>query len=188
MPNRYLLAVVILLAQVQIQAQTDQQETTAIPPWVAEHMAFLSQGTGCWQTSNSEYQSEAEPFDSYYNQWDAGIGGELHLQGRLYGQTGSRPSDDFWSFVSYWDGQRNQAVTLQFGRNGIVGDGTMWKTDDHQFVQEQVFSMPDGRTWKTRHNLQETADSFITTSLDWQDDQWQQRRSYTWHRCQSPAG
>ncbi len=180
----WILSLIILLSGTA-WSQTEADKPQEPPEWLSAHMDFLSQGSGCWQTSNAEYQSDDELFDTYYNHWQAGIGGTTHLKGRLYGQTGDQMSADFWDFISYWDGNQGQAVVLQLGRNGIVGDGSMWQVAAGRFVQEQVFSLPDGRTWKTRHDLEEAGESFITTSLDWEDGEWKQRRTYTWLRCGS---
>lgn len=165
------------------QSADESPEAEGPPGWLAEHMEFLNQGSGCWQTSNAEYQSDNEPFDTYYNQWQSGIGGPTHQNGRLYGKTGEQMSPDFWDFVSYWDGAKGKVITLQFGRGGVVGDGSMWRVDEGKFVQEQVFSTPDGQTWKSRHDLEEADDSFVTVSSRWVDGEWQHQRSYTWHRC-----
>lgn len=180
MHPRYLLPTIALLLPFGIAAQ---QADEAPPEWVRSHNQFLTQGSGCWQTSNAEHQSANEPFDTYFNEWQAGIGGITHLTGRLYGKTGDQLSPDFWDFVAYWDANRGKLITLQFGRNGMVGDGSMWQTGENKFVQEQVFSAPDGRTWKSRHDIEERGDTLITTSSDWVEGEWQQRRSYTWHRC-----
>ncbi len=175
------LLIIFLVTSNQLRANTEDNKRP--PEWLTDHMAFLTQGSGCWRTSNAEYQSENETIDTYYNVWKTGIGGATHLQGRLYGKTGQQVSPDFWDFLSYWDANNDKVVTLQFGRNGIVGDGSMWQVGESQYVQEQVFSLPDGRTWKTRHELQEAGNGFITISLDWEDAQWKRQRSYTWHRC-----
>lgn len=181
--RNYASLIIILLMMNNGPLQAETEDKKGPPEWLTAHTAFLTQGSGCWQTSNAEYQSENETIDTYYNEWKTGIGGATHVQGRLYGKTGEQASPDFWEFLSYWDGKSGKAVTLQFGQNGIVGDGSMWQVSDGKFMQEQVFSLLDGRTWKTRHDLEEAEDSFITTSLDWEDDQWKQQRSYIWHRC-----
>lgn len=155
-----------------------------IPEWFFQDLAA---NVGTWITDNSNYQSTTEPHDSYAVEWQWGIG-NTSITGRLYSIKDGKESGEFWQFRQYWDNLNNQAVIQQFGNHSVIGTGTMQYVKPGKTETIQTFSMADGTSWKVKHvNLLQ--DNVLTTtsySLD-KEQQWQENRTYQWHKQKSNA-
>ncbi len=152
-----------------------------IPQWLHDHMDFVTRDGGKWITDNSSYKSDQEPFDSYSIQWEWGLGG-ASIKGKLYGLIGAVESATFWEFRLYWDAGKQQAIAMQFGGDGTVGYGPMWKIEDALFGIDQMFYSPDGSSFRARMSSTEDGDSQTTNGFDYDGNRPKPGRSYVWHR------
>lgn len=163
-----------------------QATTPADTSWRA-HLAVLPSGSGTWIASNDRYRTPAngEPA-SYGQRYWLGFGGTT-AHGCLWGEyPGQRPV--FWRYFTAWDPVRQDFLVHQESGNGTIGLG---HEDPATGIAEQVFTRPDGSSSRTRHvSRTVSADTVLTQSLDWANDAWVPRRSYTWVRqpVGTPAG
>lgn len=154
-------------------------QDSKIPDWFLQN---LEKSIGVWETSNEEYMSDQEIYDTYVLEWEWGIG-ETSIIGHMYGVTNGKEGDDIWEFRQYWDNEKQEAVVLQYGYNGVVGKGTLKPYDYGQLESMQTFSLPDGRTWKVRHVVFLKNDVQSTTSYnEGEDGTWKSDRGYLWNR------
>ena len=155
---------------------------TTKPDWLDDYYDFYTQGSGCWITNNNEYLNEQEKAEAYGNDWDYAIA-KNGLIGSLYGWESGNKTEDYWEFRIFWDGELQQVSTQQFGHNGMVAKGWLKQESPTVFIQEQIFSFPDGRTWKDKHRIELTDTEYLTTSYAWENEQWSKQREYTWQPC-----
>lgn len=144
----------------------------------------LTAGTGIWVASNSQYQTEEEPFDAYKIAWRKGIGGRS-AYGRMTALRGVDETDPIWEIRVYWHAGDNQARIMQFGNSGIFTDGPLRITRDgpEETVESvQTFYPPRGEAYRVRHVTE--LDEYVqhVESFQESEDGWDPRRSYDWHR------
>jgi hypothetical protein len=154
------------------------QETT-IPSWF---MDDLKANIGMWIADNATYVTEEEPYDSYVMEWTWGIG-QTSIIGRLYGISNGQETGDFWQFRQYWDNIKQEGTLVQFGNGGVNGMGKIQPVKNGGMEAIQTFSMPDGTTWVTKHDLLLDGTSLLTTSYDKDaEGNWMAKRTYTWEK------
>jgi hypothetical protein len=149
-----------------------------IPQWFLDD---LEANIGTWITDNAAYISENEPMTQYAVEWTWGIG-KTSMEGRLFGYIKGEKTGDFWHFRQYWDNLKSEAVLVQFGGGGTQGVGPLNPLADGTMEVVQVFSLPDGRSWKTRHLSSFEGSDLRTTSFDLVDEAWVERRTYIWKK------
>ena len=152
------------------------------PAWFAEYLAYFTQAGGCWITSNDAYRSAQETTDSYVVQWNYAIS-KQSKRASLYGIDDGERTSDFWEMHVYWDGIFQSIRVDQFGHHGIVGHAELVRQKKGVMEQNMTFALTDGRSWKDRHIIELLDDSHKTTSYEWEGEQWVQKRSYIWQRC-----
>jgi hypothetical protein len=180
--SRTLACTVVLVAALAAAAASPprNQGSTDVPAWLATEWSRLTAGNGVWTTDNSQWRSANEPWDQYATEWKWGIG-RKSLTGRLYGIRDGREGATFWQFRIYWQPEKREAIMLQFGGDGTVGEGTTRSIGPDATESIQTFTAPDGSTTQLRHvsTLSDTVHD--TQSFDRVDGEWQARRRYIWH-------
>lgn len=157
---------------------TTSAQNTEIPQWFLDD---LQANIGTWVTDNSAYVSENEPMTKYAIEWTWGIG-KTSIEGKLYGYVNDERTEDFWHFRQYWDNVNSEAILMQFGSNGMTGIGPLKPLPNGEIELIQVYSVPDGTSWQSRHlNSFEGAD-LKTISFDWAQEKWVQHRFYIWKK------
>ncbi|MBZ0326016.1 MAG: hypothetical protein K8F54_00290 [Altibacter sp.] len=167
----YFLAL-LLLVSFSIQSQE-----TGIAKWFSED---LKANIGRWEADNSPYVSEEEPYETYVMEWSWGIG-KTSIIGRLFGVKDGQETGDFWEYRQYWDNVKQAGMLLQFGQGGVIGIGKIQPMKNGSMEAIQTFSMPNGTTWITKHDLSLDESSLQTTSYDKDTEgNWIEKRTYTW--------
>ncbi|MCH9651562.1 MAG: hypothetical protein K0U98_25270 [Deltaproteobacteria bacterium] len=153
------------------------------PAWFMDHLEFMAKDGGRWVTSNTAFQSEAEPFDTYAMDWQWGLGKKT-LKGRMYALKDGKEVTTLWEFRTVWNPQLNKAYHYQFGGDGTLGIGVMNTTGEGRTASAQDFLLPDGGEFRAGHRNEHLKDGrFKTDSFDiLPDGTWKARRSYTWKR------
>lgn len=171
------LAAIVLLASPRVHAQAG-----AIPDWLKEHMAYMTQGSGIWIADNVAFKGENEPFDAYATQWQYGVG-KVSLTGVLYGLRDGSQTPNFWEYHVYWHPKEQKAVFQQVGIGGAVGIGEIRNSetgDGTQRMTEMIFYQPDGTSFRDLHRLYELPNEHKTSSYKFADDDWVLQRQYDW--------
>jgi uncharacterized protein YndB with AHSA1/START domain len=153
-------------------------QTNPIPKWYSENNSRLQ---GIWIAGNSSYYSKDEPYINYAIELKYGLG-KSNLVGRLYGITKEKQEIDFWQFRLYWNNQKQSAELVQYGYNNLIGIGELRALTSNKTESIQQFSAPDGRTWKEKHITKYTENRQITTSYDLENNLWNEKRTYNWHK------
>ena len=99
-----------------------------IPNWLIQEWSYLTTGTGIWETDNSEYKKESEPFEKYRLVWTYGLG-KKSIEGKLYGIKEGENIETFWKFRTFWHPVEKKAFTEQFGGDGTYGIGELFVED-----------------------------------------------------------
>jgi hypothetical protein len=153
-----------------------------MPDWLKNDMTRLVAAGDRWITDNGAYRSVNEPADAYGLEWQWGLGNQS-VTGRLFGLASGREIGTYWQFRIYWHAGRREAVALQWGVDGTVGEGTSRQTGNGDEIEMiQTFTGPDGSSSRTRHLATTTETVHDTRSFDFADGQWKPRRNYVWHR------
>lgn len=176
---------VVVLALMSAGAtETRAASQTRAPDWLAREMSEMVADGGRWITDNSAYRGEQEPFDQYGMEWHWAIG-RNSITGRLFGLRDSQEVGTFWEFRIYWHPGKREAVIVQYGGDGRMGEGPLRATGNtHETESIQVFYAPDGSRTRLRH-LAVTADgTHRTQSFDEEDGKWVARRTYVWKRTE----
>ncbi len=148
-----------------------------IPQWFLDD---IKRTQGTWVADNSAFVSEQEPYVAYINEWFLGLD-STSLSGQLHGQTASGEKVLFWEFKQYWDNETQKAIVQQFGRNNVIGKGSMSPSEDKKMEAIQTFSLIDGRHWIEKHETYFRGDTLITISFGQQMDKtWKKKRTYSW--------
>lgn len=149
----------------------------AIPEWLIKEWQVQ---VGNWKTSNSQYQSENEPFSHYIIEWTWGTG-KQSVHGQLMALNNGEKTGNFWTFVQYWDPVKAEARVIQLGHGGRVGDGSLMLNADGNIETIQTFSAPGVEPRLEKH-LNQMSEAGLTTSSFNQDKngEWQPQRSYLW--------
>lgn len=175
-----LMAAALLAAPV---APAEAQQS--VPGWLQQEMSELTAGSGRWITDNSQYRSDAEPFDQYGLEWKWGIGRQS-ITGRLFGLRAGREVATFWEFRLYWHPGRGEALLVQWGGDGRLGEGPMRPTGNGVETEAvQVFHAPDGSSSRTRHLTVTESGEHRTRSFSEADGKWVPDRTYTWKRTEA---
>ncbi len=171
-----------------IPCLTIAQEKSKIPKWFTDQMAKMTEDNGFWLTDNARYVSENEPYESYGIYWKYGIG-KTNVVGRMVAYKDGKEVGPFWEFRSYYDPVRKQVIATQYGWGGMVGTGTSKMTEDGVEVMDQLFTAPDGNSFRSGHKSHYNEDGgHVTESFDIdEEDNWTQKRSYTWVNADPPA-
>lgn len=151
-----------------------ERDSTIIPKWFQES---INEMVGEWKTSNAKYHGENDPYEAFGMRWEHGIDGKS-MKGELYGFYRGKETGPFWEFRTYWHPADRKVYALQFGYDGVFGEGEMLpgKID-------QTFFNPNGTFFRVGHASQTTEDTHVTTSFDINDKgERTARRSYTWTR------
>ena len=180
--SRLVLFFFALMFPLLTSSAAAQQQTKTEPSWFADYLAFFTKEGGCWVASNAAYQSQQETTESYFVKWNYGVA-KNGKHATLYGIDKGQRTDNFWEIRVYWDGESQSVRVDQFGHHGIVGHASLVRTENGVMEQEMVFSLPDGRSWKDKHLIEMIDNQHKTTSFDWEDERWVQKRSYIWERC-----
>ena len=154
-----------------------ESDEKAIPKWFFTQMQCT---LGNWVADDQPFQSEGEPFDAYGKEWKWGIG-KTSIVGRIYGIRNGMDVATFWELRQYWDNVKQEAVLIQFGRQGVEGVGTSWQTAEGVTESRQLFSKPDGTEWQEKHIVQWHDGEMTTTSLAMDSEGlWKEIRTYHW--------
>lgn len=153
-------------------------QTNPIPKWYSENNSRL---TGTWLADNSSYFSEDEPYINYAIEWKYGLDNS-NLIGRLYGITKENQEIDFWQLRLYWNNEKKSAELAQYGYSNVTGIGKLRTLTSNRTESIQQFSMPNGKTWKEKHITKFTENKQTTTSYELENNQWQEKRTYEWHK------
>lgn len=147
------------------------------PQWYLDELKRLE---GVWLTDNSEYMSEQETDDTYGLEWKRGIG-KNNLLGELFGMKDGEKTGSYWQFFQYWDEEENAPLVIQVSPWGISGKGKLERDGENKTKVEQVFSNPDGTSFRSGH-ITEIFDGYeISTSYNINENgEWVTRRSYKW--------
>lgn len=157
----------------------ERPEPSPAPPWFQRE---LERNVGLWIADNSKYMDETEPFEQYGIEWKWGLG-KMSIEGELFGLYKGQRSSSFWKLVQYWDAGRKEAVVLQFGVMGAVGQGVLKRIDDVDISLTQHFLFQDGSVRWERHETEQYDGYDIGASLTLdKEGEWQQRRVYTWRK------
>jgi hypothetical protein len=194
--SKFLINIVIVLISLSLvsvtfaqkadeKAETEIVNQTAMPKWLTDHFAFMTEGTGRWITDNSKFKSENEPFDEYGTQWTWGVG-KQSIKGRLFALKGKKEVAEFWEYRVFWHPQEKRAVFEQFGAGGVFGTGEMRvvETSDGKSENnvELTFYAPNSTSWKDLHKLFEKPGEHTTISFGFKDGKWKGQRTYIWKR------
>ena len=163
----------------------------AMPPlaldlaaWKA-HLERLTRDGSWWWTSNAAH-AEADGIDAFATRYRLEPGG-IASQGCLWGMRAGSVTGVYWRFFQGWDASVARPFYFQSNDAGATGFGHETRRDGDVHEMEQDFVMGDGAPSRMRHRTTFTGqDTMVTASFDWQDGQWQPRRTYTWIR--RPAG
>lgn len=173
-----LLLIISPCLPVLAQGAGGAEKPAPAPQWYLDNIEFLTRDGGRWIASNADYQSENEPMEAYVMEWKKGYANSM--TGRLYGVVDGKPTGDFWRFRQYWHPGEGKAVLEQFGFDGAVGLGTLWRDGDVNKTL-QTFYTPDGGENDQGHEAHNPdADTHVTTSFDVVEGAWSKRRTYTW--------
>ncbi len=150
----------------------------SMPDWFLQEM---QNDIGTWIADNADYKNEQERYETYQLTWDWSIKGQC-LKGTLYGVHQGKKSPVFWEFRKFWDSQEGKPTVLQMGLNGTYGVGHTQKINEKETRLSQVFHAPNGLQYQEGHITTTQSDTlYIGTSYSISpDDQWEQRRTYTW--------
>jgi len=177
----HVLSMILLFATGTAIAQEDTTDP-APREWFLEHIRNLADDGGNWLTLNDRYQSEQEPFDAYRVTWRMGTGG-YSLYGEMTGLVEGEETPPFWEFRLFWHPGEGQARIMQFGRNGIFGDGPIELREDGSDVSIQTFHPPGDDPFRIRHVSRLDGDVHETTSYkEGEEGEWELNRRYTWRR------
>jgi len=161
-------------------AADDTNSPDGPPAWFLDEIKTLTAETGRWETDNSRYKSEGEPYEKYATEWVASFDGTT-MTGRLFGISDGKDADNFWEFRQYWHPQKKVVVLEQFGWGGVVGLGTAWQ-DGASTRSEQTFYAVEGSATVTGHvSTFSNERTHVTKSFDVDGDKWKPRREYTWY-------
>jgi hypothetical protein len=155
----------------------------APPAWFLEHNEFLARDGGVFHADNSEYRSEAEPWDAYGLAWEEGPTRNT-LHGRLFGLRDGADVATFWDFFIFWHPGERQAYIYQVGNDGALGVATLDPPGpDGATRSEGVLYRVDGSTPpRIAHDARNHDEIHDTQSFDWIEGVWKPRRAYTWKR------
>lgn len=157
-------------------------EEAPIPDWFLEHVASMTEGSGRWIASNSEYRSEAEPFDAYGLEFERGLGGKS-LRGRLFVLRDGEEAGTVWELRTVWHPGRREVLAHQFGADGTLGVGVMVRHGERSHRIEQEFFSPDGQEYRVGHENEVRDGRMEAKSFSIAPDgTWKPRRSYSWRR------
>lgn len=164
-----------------------QQAGSPLAPVPEEIVAHWQRLIGTWITDNSEYRTDAEPFDAFGLDWSWGLGRQS-LVGRLYGLRDGAEAGTFWEFREFWHPLDRQLVTMQFGAGGAYGVGPHEIRPDGTSEMVQTFFNPGmGTTERIGHRAELHGNEHVTASFAVAEDgTWAPRRTYTW--IKQPAG
>ena len=144
-------------------ASAQQPLPNAPPAWFVDDVLFQTAGSGRWQTDNSSYKSEQEPWDFYQMQWTAGpdntsMAGEMSAL-----KDGVKSKGEFWHFSQYWDPAQKQAVVLQNGW-GVFGSGPLTPNGaDNELEMTQTFTRFDGNSNLQGHRVKRVSETSYET-------------------------
>jgi hypothetical protein len=155
-------------------------QTKAIP---AQYLADIENQAGLWIADNSEFQNANEPADKYAIEWKLSPIGNS-IVGRLYGLKNQEEIGNYWDFIKYWDPEKGKVVVLQIGPDGTIGRGELKYLDKNVSELIQVFTNPDGISYKVGHRSHfPTNDMEIGSSFNISNSgEWLAQRTYTWIR------
>jgi hypothetical protein len=159
------------------------------PAWLVTEMRRLVAGGDRWIADNSEYASDAEPWQQYGLAWRNAEDGN-GITGRLFGLIDGDDRATFWEMRLSWDEERQEAVMWQRSADGgTTGVGTLKAAPNGiETDATQTFTAPDGTTSVVRHISTTTDDRHVTQSFDRVQDEWVPRRQYVWVRTSSGSG
>ena len=138
---------------------------------------------GSWRADNSEFLSEAEPFDAYQIDWTWGLG-ERSLHGVLVGVRDGHVVDTFWTMHRYWNPADRAVQFFQIGGDGTIGVGEEMLRPNGVIYVEQEFSSPAASApWTVIHEAVTDGGEHVTSSFDVDaNGSLTPRRTYTWLR------
>lgn len=155
------------------------EEPKGIPIWYVKH---LQQEIGLWVADNSAHFNDNEPYISYGIEWKKGVD-NTSITGELFGINALGNRELFWQLRQYWDNEQEVAVFNQFGRGGMQGKGTLERVDKNRFEVIQQFSIPNGYSWKEKHENTISSNQLISTSFDiTEDGNWNKKRTMIWEK------
>lgn len=174
-----LVAIFALFSSV---ALAEEAQPAAAPQWFLDEIAALTADGGRWIADNTAYKSEQEQWDAYGVEWKSSFDGTT-MSGRLFAMKDGKEIGDFWEFRQYWHPGRKEAILEQFGWNGIVGAGKVWRDGD-QTKMDQTFFTVDGVESRTGHiGALPDANTHVTESFTITGDEWKPNRKYVWKRA-----
>lgn len=140
----------------------------------------IQRKAGVWQTSNSLYQSENEPYDHYLIEWVPGPEGK-ELYGQLYGLKGEDTSTVLWTYHQYYDPKAEAAMVKQVGQEGTTAMGVLIRSNDtlkleQSFVSLGEVSHKEGHITKL---LDQDSERITSYEID-EEGLWLQKRTYLW--------
>ncbi|MEZ4416192.1 MAG: hypothetical protein R3E10_10645 [Gemmatimonadota bacterium] len=148
-----------------------------------EHKAELAAlSGGVWIASNADYREADGGMDEYGLAWSVQPGG-VSASGCLWGLKGGEVTQVFWQFFQGWDPTREVAIVYQSHPAGLIGIGTLEDRGEGEPELVQDFWTPGSGMARNGHfERWDGTDRRISQSVEWSDDRWVPRRSYTWVR------
>ena len=147
-----------------------------VPDWYNKEMNRM---VGTWIADNSNYVTEQETDDSYAIQWSWGKNKES-LNGILYGLKDGNKTNEYWTFIQFWDDTLQKVRFNQISTFGTKGEGFLESVSIKETKLVQTFTTPEVQTFKEGHKTQIFEGYEVSTSYKIKDDDWIKKRSYKW--------
>lgn len=171
----------ILLISFIICFTNSYSQSQEIPNWLTQEWDYLTNGTGIWETDNTEYKNESEPYEKYRLEWKYSLGNKS-IVGSLAGIIEGKKAITFWEFKTFWDSAKKKAITLQTSPNGTFGIGEIEQKNDGTVQTIQTFTLPNGTTSQVKHESLTTQTVHKTTSFNLDESKkWVTDRTYVWN-------
>jgi hypothetical protein len=175
--RRYLFGAPLL-----ILAVTAPEVRAEAPTWWADHVDFMTRNGGRWRTPNPAASGDASLPEAFGMTWLA-VNNRLGMTGRLYGLRGNDEGEEYWTLREFIHPGRKVVILEQWGGPGVYGQGETRSTRVGATETDQMFWLPDGRSWREGHRAVETGDIYRTAVFDIDTTgTWTSRTSNDWVR------